>query len=201
MTSNHTASFNLDHTIKPDQIRNTELQDGNQISYKQSWRALKEIEKQVFGDEAESFKRIPSFLENLSQVDPQTYWRLEIQDCQFFHLFIAPGPTQEAFRWCRSFIALDGTFWKTRWNLTLLIAAAMDGDNQILPLAWGFVPTESGDNWSFFLSHFRHTFPSIDDAKITIISDQSKELKPVLAAEFLNIIYIYCCYHLDKNLM
>src|SRR5436190_24172694 len=73
LTPNHTASFNLDHTIKPDQIRNTELQDGNRISYKQSWHVLKQIEKQVFGDETESFKRIPFFLKNLSQVDPQAY--------------------------------------------------------------------------------------------------------------------------------
>ena len=77
----------------------------------------------------------------------------------------------------------------------------MNGDNQILPLAWAFVPTESGDNWSFFLSHFHCTFPSIDDAKITVISDQSKELEPVLAVEFFNAIHAYCCYHLDENLM
>ena len=109
LTPNHTASFNLDHTIRPSQILNTELQNGNQISYKQSWRALKEIEKQIFGDEAESFKKIPS-LENLSKIDPQAYWRLKTQNHQFFQLFIAPGPTQEAFRWCRPFIALDETF-------------------------------------------------------------------------------------------
>src|SRR5436189_3069547 len=101
LASNYMASFNLDHTIKPKQILNTELQNGNQISYTQSWRVLKKIENQVFGDEAESFKKIPSFLENLSQVDPQAYWRLETRNCQFFRLFIAPGSTQEAFRWCR----------------------------------------------------------------------------------------------------
>ena len=67
------ASFNLDHTIKLKQILNTELQNGNQISYTQSWRVLKKVENQVFGDEAESFKRIPFFLENLSQADPQAY--------------------------------------------------------------------------------------------------------------------------------
>jgi hypothetical protein len=83
----------------------------------------------------------------------------------FFQLFVAPGETQEAFRWCMPFIAIDGTFWKTHWNLALLLAVAMDGDNQILPLAWGIVPTESADNWTFFISYFRCTFPSIDDAK------------------------------------
>jgi len=60
--------------MKPKQILNTELQNGNRISYNQSWRVLKKVENQVFGDEAESFKKIPSFLENLSQVDPQAYW-------------------------------------------------------------------------------------------------------------------------------
>lgn len=71
---NHVAAFNLNHAIKPDQICNTELQNGNQIYYLQSWHALKEIEKQVFGNKTEFFKKIPSFLKNFLQVDPQAYW-------------------------------------------------------------------------------------------------------------------------------
>ena len=79
----------------------------------------------------------------------------------------------------------------------------MDGDNQILPLAWGFVPTESIDSWTFFLSHFRRTFPSLRDQelKFTMISDQSKRLEPALAAEFSHAIHAYCCKHLCNNLM
>jgi hypothetical protein len=73
LAPNHTAAFNLDHTIKPSQIRNTELQNGNKVSYKQSWRALKKIEKEILDDETASFKKIPFFLENLSQADPQAY--------------------------------------------------------------------------------------------------------------------------------
>jgi len=77
----------------------------------------------------------------------------------------------------------------------------MDGDNQILPLAWGIVSSESTDNWAFFLSHFQQTFSSIDDAKITAISDQNKNLNSALTAEFSHAIHAYCCYHLQKNLM
>ena len=85
----------------------------------------------------------------------------------------------------------------------LLIAVARDGEDQILPLAWGFVSTESTDNWSFFLSHFRHTFPSLRDKelKFIMISDRSKGLGPALVAEFPDIIPLYCCYHLGENLM
>jgi hypothetical protein len=73
LAPNHLASFNLDHTMKPSQILNTKLQSGNRISYMQSWRTLKKVEEQILGDEAESFKKIPSFLEHLSQADPQAY--------------------------------------------------------------------------------------------------------------------------------
>ena len=83
----------------------------------------------------------------------------------------------------------------------LLITVARDGEDQILPLAWGFVPTNSTDNWSFFLTHFRHTFPSLRDKEFMIISDRSKGLEPALAAEFPDIMPSYCCYHLDENLM
>jgi MuDR family transposase len=74
LAPNHTAAFSIDHTIKPSQICNIELQNGNQVSYKQSWRALKKIEQQILGDEAECFKKISFFLEHLSQADSQAYW-------------------------------------------------------------------------------------------------------------------------------
>ena len=62
LTSNHAASFNVNRSLNPSQIRTTELLHGNHISYKQAWRARKKIEAQVFGEEGESFKKIPSFL-------------------------------------------------------------------------------------------------------------------------------------------
>ena len=67
------ALFNLDHTIKPNQICNAELQNGNKINYKQSWHALKKIERQIFDNETESFKKIFFFLKHLSQADSQIY--------------------------------------------------------------------------------------------------------------------------------
>ena len=65
------------------------------------------------------------------------------------------------------------------------------------------MPIESIDNWSFFFSHFRHTFSSLRDKKLKfiIISNRSKELEPTLIVEFPDIISSYCCYHLGENLM
>ena len=65
------------------------------------------------------------------------------------------------------------------------------------------MPIKSINNWSFFLSHFRHTFPSLRDKelKFIIINDQSKGLEPTLVVEFPDIMSSYYCYHLGENLM
>ncbi len=63
------------------------------------------------------------------------------------------------------------------------------------------MPSESTDNWTFFLSHFRRTFPSIDDAKTAAISDRSKDLDAALASELSHAIHAYCCFHLQENLL
>ena len=59
------------------------------------------------------------------------------------------------------------------------------------------------NNWSFFLSYFRHTFSSLRDKelKFTMISDRSKGLEPILATKFPDIIPSYYYYHLGENLM
>ena len=59
--------------MKPKQIRNAELQNGNQVSYKQSHWILKAVETQVLDDETKFFKKISFFLEHLFQTDSQVY--------------------------------------------------------------------------------------------------------------------------------
>ena len=59
--------------MKSKQIHNTELQNDNQVSYKQSHQALKAVETWVLDDETEFFKKISFFLEHLSQTNSQVY--------------------------------------------------------------------------------------------------------------------------------
>ena len=85
----------------------------------------------------------------------------------------------------------------------LLRTVVKDGKDQLLSLTWGFVLIKFIDNWSFFLSYFRHMFSSLRDKelKFIMISDQSKKLGFILMAEFFDITPSYCCYYLDENLM
>jgi hypothetical protein len=46
-------------------------------------------------------------------------------------------------RTLRPFYALDSTYTRSRYNLTLLIAVGIDAKDYILPLAWALVPGEN----------------------------------------------------------
>jgi zinc finger SWIM domain-containing protein 3 len=197
----HQDTFNNDHTIKPRQIMAIEKSCGNDVSYKQSWRALIAAQGEALGDDIKSFQKIPAFLGRIAQADHSTYYHLESKDGAFHRLFLAPGPTQKAFQYCRRFIAFDGTFWKNRWDLTLLLAVTMDGNDEILPLAWAIVPTESNQHWNFFFKHFKAAFPSVDDPSMTVISDRGKGLESALPEQLPMASYCHCAQHICDNLM
>jgi len=58
---------------------------------------------------------------------------------QFQRIFICPAESNISFSSCRPFIAVDGTFIKTRFQQILLLAVALDGNNNILVLASAIV--------------------------------------------------------------
>ena len=58
---------------RPRQIQTADrLQHSNQISYKQAWRAKKEIQTSVFMDNSKSFQLIISFLEAITNTELET---------------------------------------------------------------------------------------------------------------------------------
>lgn len=116
-------------------------------------------------------------------------------------MLIAPGPTAEAFRYCRRFIDLDGTYWRNRWDLRLLLAVARDGEDEVLPLAWAIAPSESEESWRFFLKHFEAAFREVDHETALVVSDRAKGLEPAIRAELPRVCHTYCAQHLAENIM
>lgn len=58
----------------------------------------------------------------------------------------------------------------------LLLAVTMDGNDEILPLAWAIVPTKSIDDWLFFLKHIIASFPAVNDPSMVVIGNRGKRL-------------------------
>jgi len=52
-------------------------------------------------------------------------------------------------------MAVDGTFLKTRFVQTVLLAVEIDGNCNILLLAWEIIESENKSSWRYFLEHLK----------------------------------------------
>ena len=56
----------------------------------------------------------------------------------------------------RPVLCIDATFIKTFLKATLISTVAIDGNNQIFPLAWVVAKGENNNNWSWFLNNVKN---------------------------------------------
>ena len=73
-------------------------------------------------------------------------------------MFCAYKPCSDGFNHCKPVIYVDGTFLYGKYRSVLLTAEAVDGNNAILPLAFGLVKKESKDNWEYFMNMVRYCY-------------------------------------------
>ncbi|XP_052621981.1 uncharacterized protein LOC111915124 [Lactuca sativa] len=86
-------------------------------------------------------------------------------------VFWAFAPSIKGFHYCRTVISIDGTHLYGKYKGKMLIAMGVDGNNQILPLAFAIVENESYDTWDWFLSHVKNHVVK-DREGICLISDR-----------------------------
>ena len=146
----------------------SEIIDAVRLHHKVSitYDAAKRAKKYLLGDDLESqamqFRLLPAYMDVVHIADPQAHVRLSIgRTRRFQRLFICPGISCEAFRHCRPFIAMDGTFTKETFNLTILLAASVDANNHSVLLAWAVVESENESPWRFFLSNLCTAIPQM----------------------------------------
>ena len=89
----------------------------------------------------------------------------------------------------------------TGLRINLILACALDGNQQILLLAQALVPTENQDNQEYFLNHLKEAYSSCSIKRFIIISDKDKELVPAIERVLLDITHKKCCYHIKDNLI
>ncbi|CAD6977317.1 unnamed protein product [Tilletia controversa] len=83
-------------------------------------------------------------------------------------MFVSPGAYSKAWRHARQWLAVDATFMKTKHQLRLHLAAAMDGTGSLILLAWALSPGESQDNWEWFMLNLRQSLKDLDASSATI---------------------------------
>ncbi|GJR16915.1 ankyrin repeat-containing protein [Tanacetum coccineum] len=153
------------------------------------------------GTPEESFAELPLYCHNLKLKNPGTITHIETDDQDRFEiLFLAVGAAIRTFvPHMRPLIIIDGAHLKGEFLGTMYLAVAMDGNNQILPLAYGVGKSETFRSWDWFLRKLKECITGKQD-NLTIISDGAVSIASAIKNVFPNAFHGRCCCHLLMNL-
>ncbi|KAL2231116.1 UNVERIFIED_CONTAM: hypothetical protein Sindi_1706000 [Sesamum indicum] len=105
--------------------------------YKPKMRSLKIAREMVYGTWESSVQKLPKYLGALQKYNPGTIveWQHKARDTStgayvIGYVFWAFKPCIEGFQHCRNLISVDRTHLYTKYKHKMLIAAAMDGNQQ-----------------------------------------------------------------------
>ncbi|GJV83884.1 transposase, MuDR, MULE transposase domain protein [Tanacetum coccineum] len=117
------------------------------ISYQQAWRGKDYGLNQIRGSPYESFEMLPYYCYNLERKNQGSVTRIKTDDKGVFEmLFIAPGASIRTFlNYLRPLLIIDAAHLKGTYKGTNLVAVGMDGNNQIVPVAFGICKEETAN--------------------------------------------------------
>jgi len=128
------------------------------------------------------------------------------QDHKFRWLFIAYGASGNGFAFYHPILGLDGTHLKTKYLGILLLATAVDANNQLFPVAFGIVDAENDQNWLWFLELLHSVISEcapdqlVPSEKLIFLSNHQKELIDEVNTVFPNNPHDYYMRHLADNM-
>ena len=70
-------------------------------------------------------------------------------------VFWSFAQTEHAYQYCRPVILVDGTFLTGAYKGVLMMAAAVDPEDQIVPIAFALAEGENVESWSWFMALLR----------------------------------------------
>ncbi|KAK4385853.1 hypothetical protein Sango_2709300 [Sesamum angolense] len=118
-------------------IQNVKDQTGYDVPYQKAWYSLKMAREIVYGTWESSVQKLPAYLGAIQKYNPGTIVEWKHKGFQastgkyvMGYVFWAFKPCIDGFQFCRNIISVDGTHLYTKYKYKLLIAAAMDGNQQ-----------------------------------------------------------------------
>ncbi|XP_023763670.1 uncharacterized protein LOC111912174 [Lactuca sativa] len=114
-------------------------------SYKKVWTGKQKAIEQVFVQKFNPGTIVEWLVLSSTDEEPM----------EFRRVFWDFSPSIRGFVHCRPVISIDGTHLYGKYKGMMMIAMGVDGNNQILPLAFAIVENESYDSWNWFLSYIK----------------------------------------------
>ncbi|KAL0291120.1 UNVERIFIED_CONTAM: hypothetical protein Sangu_2546300, partial [Sesamum angustifolium] len=118
-------------------IQNVKDQTGYDVPYQKAWYSLKKAREIVYGTWESSVQKLPKYLGAIQKYNPGTIVEWKHKAFQqstgsivLGYVFWAFKPCIDWFQFCRKIISVDDTHLYIKYKHKILIAAAMDGNQQ-----------------------------------------------------------------------
>ncbi|KAL3686690.1 hypothetical protein R1sor_012999 [Riccia sorocarpa] len=158
----------------------------------------------ISGCQQQSFSQIPSLCAQISEVDPNAVvdWHRFDGTCVFMRAFVSPSACRNVLRYYQKYVALDVCFTKNKkYPTQLFIATAVDGNSQVVPLAYAVAPTENYENWRWFIQNLMASIEGLESRNVIIVSDRQKGLEKAVAEVLPRNFHMHCAHHLKMNVI
>jgi hypothetical protein len=174
------------------------------IGYHTVWKGRERAIKELYGGWEESFEMLYRWKAEVLKVSPESVVEIDVQERDgmlYFHrFFCALQPCIEGFlEGCRPYLSVDSTALNGKWNGHLAAATAVDGHNWMYPLAFGFIDSETEDNWTWFMTQLKKAIG--EPEPLAVCTDACKGLEKSVRNVFPRAEQRECFFHLMQNFM
>ena len=185
---------------------------GYRVSYSKAWRAKQKAVALLWGDWKESYAMVPRHLCAMSYYNPGMFWcthspeLTQLDNGVWKHIlhrvFWCFPQCSESFQHCRPVVMVDGTFLTGKYKGTLLMALAVDAEQQLVPLAFALAESENNDSWSWFM-HLVRTKVLGPSRQVCMLSDRHVGLLNCANDEipgYPPLVHRWCMRHFTANM-
>ncbi|KAM6580540.1 hypothetical protein CsatA_004314 [Cannabis sativa] len=151
---------------------------GIKMSYEKAWRCREKALMYSRGTPAAAYSQLPGYFYVLEQKNPGTITDIITEDNRFKYCFWSLAACRRGFKFCRPVISIDGTFLKTRFGGTMLVAVAYDANNQLFLIAFAIVDSENHDSWKYFLQKLKEAIGEVEN--LVFVSDRHQSIEHVV---------------------
>ena len=110
-------------------------------------------------------------------------------------MFVCWERTSYAFKYhCRGILAVDGWKMNNPYKSVMLVAAGLDGNNGILPVAFCEVDVEDLESWVYFLKNINNALRLENGKGICILGDGDNGIDYAVEEFLPEAAYRQCCH-------
>ena len=182
------------------------------VKYGKAWRAKQFAMAHLWGDWKESYSNIPKMLAAIAHFNSGTKYiidtdgRQQMQPCGsilpvLYRVFWCFPQCVAAFKHCRPVMSVDATFLTGTYKGTLMVAVAIDAEDQLIPIAFAVTEGENNSSWSWFITNVRRHVIG-PERRICMISDRHQGLLNAAREElqgFPPLVHRWCMRHFAAN--